>query len=218
MKYLIVLVGILFASVSTSVQADEQSKARGQEFLRKIEAYRSEAASRSASEIFDEIRRVREIQRLRIDSGESMWVVGLNEEGAKSAGYAKALKEKREKLEIDASYYHGLHNLPGCGILQSASEGKYSKIVEECYKESLDSFLIASDGGAEAATLVIGLMYEKGWGVGASNYIAADWYIKAARQASLVKNRNLALRSIENALRVFPNNSVALKLREELFK
>ena len=48
--------------------------------------------------------------------------------------------------------------------------------------------------------------------------VAADWFLKAARQALKNENRALTLRAIESTLRVFPNNPEALRLKDNLFK
>lgn len=69
-----------------------------------------------------------------------------------------------------------------------------------------------------AAMDLVGEMYEKGIGVRKSKYVAADWYIKAAKQKNQNQQREGALNSMEKALDLVPDHPGALTLRGDLTK
>jgi len=82
----------------------------------------------------------------------------------------------------------------------------------------LESFKIASESGIAQASFDIGTMYEKGWGVTKSNYLSAEWFIKAANKHISDGEREGALVSIEAALNVVPDHPAALRLKAQLLK
>ena len=217
---------LAFFTLSTSAQmisaqeTEDSSKARAEKHLALMNKFKAEASQLPAHKIFDEIEKINTILKLRMELGKSMFELMFTEDGAKGAGYASALEDKKEKFEVDGSYYWGLYNLKICGGLSSGQDtkGTQKNYVDQCLLKSLKSFTVASDGGDEASSHSIGSMYENGYGVKSSKLIAADWYLKAARQAHNNENRALALRAIESALRVFPNNPEALRLRDNFFK
>lgn len=220
-KILLVLFTLSTSAQMISAQeAEDSSKARAEKHIALVNKFKAEASQFAAHKIFDEIERIITIQKLKMELGKSMWELMLTEDAAKYSGYASALEDKKEKFDVDGSYYWGLYNLKICSGLSSGPDNKGTQktIVDKCLLKSLKSFTVASDGGDEASSHSIGSMYENGYGVESSKLIAADWYLKAARQAHKNENRALALRAIESALRVFPNNPEALRLKDNFFK
>jgi len=219
-KILLIFCTLATSALMNAQEAEDSSKAQAQKYIVLMNKFQAEASLLPAQKIFDEIERIRTILKLRMELGKSMFELGLTEDGAKGSGYALALEDKKEKFDVDGSYYWGLYNLKICGGLSSIPDtnGTQKTYVDQCLLKSLKSFSVASDGGDAASSHSIGSMYENGYGVDSSKLIAADWFLKAARQALKNENRALTLRAIESTLRVFPNNPEALRLKDNLFK
>lgn len=215
--WLTLLVFGLLAGAGVGAQSDADARARAdaEQISKKFEAYRAEASNLSPAEVHEEIRRLQAILRLK-NQGRFSWASMLDEESIKVGGFLGALKDMRKRLNVDAAYYFGLHEVAICARMLEA------KVDSSSCSDALDSFTVASAdgaiGGREEGTFAIGQMYERGLGVSRSNYVAADWYIKASRQATLNGNRSGALQAIESALRVVPEHPVALRVRADLFK
>jgi hypothetical protein len=132
----------------------------------------------------------------------------FDEDTYKGVGYAADLQVRRKAGDAAGAYYYGVYNLCVCGGLDFADkERNLSGAVDQCLLESLESFKVASAGHMGVASFNIGRMYEKGWGVSPSQFVAADWFARAARQHNESGSRDEALASVEAALRVVPDHS-----------
>lgn len=69
-----------------------------------------------------------------------------------------------------------------------------------------------------ASMNLLGDMYRDGIGAKSSRFLAADWFVKAAKQKSASGDREGAIRSLEKALNASPEHADALELRATLLK
>ncbi|WP_316674915.1 hypothetical protein [uncultured Tolumonas sp.] len=180
----------------------------------RMEHYKQEALKLAAPQVFDEIERLRTIIALK-NRGSAIPDL-TDDDTLKAGGYASALEAKRNAKEPYGAYYWGRHNSRICSVLETnKSTGDAG---QRCWVETFESFKIASDGGIPRSSFNIGLMYENGWGVNKSKYIAAEWYIKAAEKYMIDGFREGALEAMEAALRVAPEHPAALRLKARLLK
>lgn len=71
---------------------------------------------------------------------------------------------------------------------------------------------------AQRAMYILGDMHREGIGTQPSRFLAADWYLKAAKAHSDYWDRESALRALEAALNVVPDHPAALELRAQLLR
>jgi TPR repeat protein len=66
---------------------------------------------------------------------------------------------------------------------------------------------------APASMSILGEMYRDGIGTKPSRYLAADWFVKSAKQRNVNGDREGAIRAMEDALNVVPDYPAAIELR-----
>jgi TPR repeat protein len=214
MKTSPLLASVLIA-LTCNVCAQELSPAQVAETaVARMKHYKQEALKLAAPQVFDEIERLR--TTMAIKSRESAIPDLTDEDTLKASGYASALEAKRNAKEPHSAYYWGRYYSRICSALETNKS--IGDVAQRCWAETLESFKIASDGGIPRASFNIGLMYENGWGVNKSMYLAAEWYTKAAEKYMIGDLREGALESIEAALRVVPEHPVALRYKARLLK
>jgi TPR repeat protein len=193
---------------------DASPKQLAENAAHKIEQYQRGFMKLEPQNIFDELERLQTI--IAIKSRGSALPDLTDDNTLKAAAYASALEAKRKLREPVASYYWGRYYSRICGALDASKIA--SATTAQCWADILDSFKIASEGGVFRASFNVGLMYENGWGVPKSNYVAADWYLKAANKYDSEGNREGALEAVEAAIRVVPDHPAANRLRAQLLK
>ena len=167
--------------------------------------------------------RIQELERLdvarasRIALNPESWMPGTDED---QRGYAfgAVLSNRRDKGEVAASFYFGIRNWKFCQGLQRLDKGQLGNAVVDCWNKCLDSFKFASAAQVPAASFNIARMYENGFGVIPSKYVAADWYVKSAEQYNKAGSRDEALTSLEAALTAVSDHPAALRLRKAMLK
>jgi hypothetical protein len=76
----------------------------------------------------------------------------------------------------------------------------------------------ASDFVGPAAQTFLAEAHRDGIGTRASRYLAADWFTRSAQQRQSNGDRDGAVRAMEEALKLVPDHSPAIKLKSELFQ
>lgn len=71
---------------------------------------------------------------------------------------------------------------------------------------------------APASMSILGEMYRDGIGAKPSRYLAADWFVKSAKQRSANGDREGAIRALEEAFNVVPEYPAAIELRASMLK
>lgn len=103
-----------------------------------------------------------------------------------------------------------------CLAVDRVSTGAPSDLSYSCWKDTQDAYRIASAAGNYEATYRIGQIIERGQGTTASEFVAADWYVKAGEQSMKAANREGALIATEAALRAVPDHPAGLRLKKAL--
>lgn len=71
---------------------------------------------------------------------------------------------------------------------------------------------------APASMSMLGEMCRDGIGTKPSRYLAADWFVKSAKQRNANGDREGAIRAMEDALNAVPEHPAAMELRATLLK
>lgn len=201
----------LFGPVYPQASSANQAAA---DAVRKMQRYQDEASALDPQDIYRELERVRAV--IAIKSQNSALPDPTDEDTLKGSGYAAALQARRKQGEPAAAHYWGLYNSRICSALDLGKN--IGDTAKNCWADTLESFRIASEHGMARSSFNIGLMYENGWGVVQSKFVAADWFIRAAEKYKQDGLREGALESVEAALRVVPDLPAAQLMKAQLFK
>lgn len=205
-------ISVLFIQISPLFAQDASPNQIAENASGKIEQYQQEFKLLEPQFIFAELERLRTVIALK---RQGQVLPDLSDDDMlKATAYVMALETKRKLRDPKASYYWARHNASLCGALEASKI--VGAVLSECWGDTLDSFKIAYDGGIPRAAFNVGLMYENGWGVAKSSYVAADWYLKAANKFSSDGNRDGALESIEAAIHMVPDHPAANRMRANL--
>lgn len=128
------------------------------------------------------------------------------------------LKERKDANEPSASLFYGLYQLNLCNAMNQRKDVVEQRQINATCNDAKSSLLIASDANDAQAMYYIGMIYKDGLGVIQSNYAAADWFVKSAKEFQKNGNREGALTSLEEALKIVPDYPSARALRNELIK
>lgn len=71
---------------------------------------------------------------------------------------------------------------------------------------------------APASMSILGEIYRDGIGTRPSRYLAANWFVKSAKQRNANGDREGAIRALEEALNAVPEHPAAIELRATLLK
>jgi TPR repeat protein len=71
---------------------------------------------------------------------------------------------------------------------------------------------------APASMSMLGEMYRDGIGTTPSRYLAADWFVKSAKQRNANGDREGAIRALEEVLNAVPEHPAAIELRATILK
>lgn len=187
---------------------------RVQERLRAIERYKSEAKLMSSYKIYQEYEKSSELLRLKYgDNFEPR--IYYDPENQKRAAFFIILRERSKNKEPYACLCYGLLQLRLCRVLSEQTEA--GSLTKEPCSDALENLKVAARNNNPAAMQFIAIMYKDGLGVKKSKYVAADWFIKAAKQWHHLNSRENALSTIEDALNIVPDHPGALRLRKLLF-
>lgn len=141
------------------------------------------------------------------------------DEDMRAISYATVLQKRGENGDPFASFYSGVREWDLCLRLQRSNTSEnWAMPIKECWQRVMPALKRASDGQIAPASFNIGRLYENGFGVTPSKFVAAEWYVKAAEQYNKIKSRELALTAVESALNIVPDHPAALRLRKAMLK
>ena len=177
-----------------------------------IYRHEDEAEQLSTFEIFKELERLDTAQTAKIAAGGSWFEVN-----PKAIAFASVLEARRKKGQRDGAFYFGVYKWKYCSLLQRQSK-PLSDEAPTCWAETMEAFKAASAAGSGDASFNVARQFENGYGVISSKFAAADWYIKAAEQYIVAKDRDQSLTAVEAALAAVPDHPKALKLKNMMLK
>lgn len=221
MKYIFIFTLALLCNVSQADTDTPESQANRTKYEAMSNAAQQEAEKMSTLEVYNELERLDLARNSRYALHPESYFSGSDNEHRdfqRSIGFSTVLSSRRDKGEVSATFYFGIRNWKYCQVLQEIDKGQLGYKTADCWKESLDSFKVASAAKIPAATFNIARMYESGFGVITSKYVAANWYVKSADQYNKANLRDEALTSLEAALAMVPDHPAALRLRKVLLK
>jgi TPR repeat protein len=182
--------------------------------VRRIEEQKLEALKLDSLTVYEEVERLRTI--LAMKKRTSPFPDLTDADALKASGYIGALEARRDAKEPQGSYLWAHWNARICSGFES--NAALSDAAKMCWVKTFEGFQTASEGGIARASFSIGRLYENGWGVSRSKFVAADWYVKAAERYLLQDSREGALESVEAALNVVPDLPAAQRIRSQLHK
>ena len=178
-----------------------------------IYRYEDEAEQLATVDIFKELERLDAAQTAKI-AANGNWL----DVDPKAMAFASVLEARRKKGQPDGAFYFAAYKWKYCAMLQRQSSKPVSDLAPSCWGETMEAFKVASTAGSGDASFNIGRQFENGYGVILSKFAAADWYIKAAEQYNVAKDRDHSLTAVEAALAAVPDHSKALMLKNFMLK
>jgi len=172
-----------------------------------IEQYKREAATMSSAKIHEEVESIQET--IRLLPGKN-----LGDHLSKATGFLLVLEERRKANQPSAAFYFGLFQLKICRA--HVKTRNLEPTTQKLCKESIDSFAVAVKGNDARAMAILGKIYKEGLGVNPSKLVAADWFLKSAKQYQIENSREGALSAIEEAVNLVPDYHEALAFRKKL--
>jgi len=201
---------LLFALFHASLFAGEQSTTE------EIAFFKDKAKTMSSYELYNEIEKTKELMRLQRHSKQSSLPDLTNKDVLKSTGYLLILEERRKAGDPKAAFYFGLHEMQICMVLNENKELAHTS--NKVCSDAIDSFKIAAEANDPRSMRAIGISFKEGLGVTTSKYVAAEWFVRSAKQYNVEHLRDNALSALEEALNLVPDHPSALELRKELIR
>jgi len=190
----------------------------------KDEAYRQEAKNLSPFEVFRELQRLDAARdaRTQLQTPDQLargaWTFGQSDEDKKAVSFGSVLETRSQAGDVAASFYNGVYRWRFCRALAAQNNAQAENLVTECWRNVMAGFKRAAEANVADASINVARMYANGFGVTASKFVAAEWYVKAAEQYNARKDRDEALTAVESALNLVPDHPGALRLRKAMVK
>lgn len=161
-----------------------------------------------------------------LDSHELMRrIVGLNGNAEKKAeieSYIQELMKRTEARQPSAMFNWGWYRYQLC--VTGKNNGIDVAIAPVC-KQALDDLKAVAENSkisilfiSPASMSLLGEMYRDGIGARSSRYLAADWFVKSAKQRQVNGDREGAIRALEEAFNAVPEFPAAIELRASILK
>lgn len=136
--------------------------------------------------------------------------------------YLQELMNRAKTGQPSAMFNFGFYRYQICTIVKA--QGMDASGAPMCTQAFDDIKAVAENEKiriiymSPASMSLLGEMYLNGIGTKPSRYLAADWYIKSAKQQEANGDREGSIRALEEALNIIPDHPVALQLRARLLK
>jgi tetratricopeptide (TPR) repeat protein len=204
---------LLTLTVSTQAQKEDPS-AVANAAIEKMKRYQDEAMQLEPQSLYNELERLRKVMSLK-NQGQVKWDM-TDEDTLRAGAYVTALEAKKKSNDPRAADLWARYNSRICAVY--ASQPSLNSSAKDCWNEILESFKTAGAAGIARSLFSVGYIYENGLGVSKSNYLAADWYIKAADANLATGQREDALEALEGLVRVTPDHPAVNRLKAILLR
>jgi hypothetical protein len=165
-------------------------------------------------------------QPFELDSDELMKrIVGLRgnvEKKSEIESYIQVLMNRAEARQPSAMFNWGWYRYQICGT--GKKQGINVSSAPMC-AQALDDLKAVAENTkisilyiSPASMSMLGEMYRDGIGARPSRYLAADWFVKSAKQRNANGDREGAIRALEEAFNVVPEYPAAIELRASMLK
>lgn len=161
-----------------------------------------------------------------LDSDELMKrIVGLSgnvEKKSEVDSYMQELMNRAEARQPSAMFNWGWYRYQLCGI--GKKQGIDVSSAPVCAQALGDLKAVAENTKisilyiSPASMSMLGEMYRDGVGTKPSRYLAADWFVKSAKQRHTNGDREGAIRALEEALNSIPEYPDAIELRASMLR
>ncbi|MBC3934721.1 hypothetical protein H8K47_05050 [Undibacterium sp. CY7W] len=134
--------------------------------------------------------------------------------------YLQELMNRSNAQQAPAMYYFAWYRNEICKMMKKQSGVTRDAAI--CSQALADLKVVAENqknvGLLEfpAAMSLLGEMYRDGIGTNASYLLAADWFVKSSKQYYTSGNRERAIRSLENAIKLAPEHPSIKELQSKL--
>lgn len=188
----------------------------------KQESYERDGQALPTYELNKELGRLDSAKKLRLSLAKPEELLSAifttTDDDSRALVYASVLKKRGETNDPTASFYYAIREWGICLRLQQEPGEGYKKMTEECWAGALTALKRASNAQIASASFNIARVYENGFGVTRSKFVAAEWYVKSADQYNKQNSRDEALTALESALNLVPDHPSALRLRKVMLK
>lgn len=136
--------------------------------------------------------------------------------------YMQELMNRAKARQPSAMFNYGWYRYQLCGT--GKKQGIDVSSASMCAQAFDDLKAVAENTKisilfiAPASMSMLGEMYRDGIGTRPSRYLAADWFVKSAKQRNANGDREGAIRALEEALNAVPEHPAAIELRATLLK
>jgi hypothetical protein len=136
--------------------------------------------------------------------------------------YMQELITRAKAKQPSAMYNFGWYRFQICSTLKKqntdVSNAPMCAQALDDIKAVAENIKISTLFIAPDSMSMLGEMYRDGIGTKPSRFLAADWFVKAAKQKSTNGDREGAIRSLEDAVNIVPDLPAAIELRATLLK
>lgn len=136
--------------------------------------------------------------------------------------YLQELMNRAKTGQPSATYYWSWYRYQLCIIIKKQG---VDVIGAPMCAQALDDLKAVAENAkisilfiAPASMSILGEMYRDGIGTKPSRYLAAEWFVRSAKQRSANGDREGAIRALEDALNVAPEYPAAIELRALMLK
>ncbi len=149
-------------------------------------------------------------------------IVGNAEKQSVLESYIQELMERANAKQPSAMFNYGWYRYQLCSTYKNKNADISSAPM--CVEALNDLKAVAENPKisilfiAPASMSMLGEMYRDGIGTKSSRFLAAEWFVKSAKQRNLNDDREGAIRALEDALDVAPEYPAAIEFRETLLK
>ena len=136
--------------------------------------------------------------------------------------YLQEIMNRAKSKQPSAMFYYGFYRYQIC--IMGKKQGLDVSSAPMCTQAFEDIKTFAENEKIKilfmspSSMSILGGMYSGGIGTKRSKYLAAEWFIKSAKQWEANGDRENAIRTLEDAMNEVPDYPEAIKLRKKLLK
>lgn len=181
--------------------------------MAKVENYKQAFDKRDSYQIGQEYKNHREMMMLKRKPNASLFDADIDDV-AKGVALVNLLEERKEKGDAEATYQYAVTQLSICERMLSPRSSFTPKTCE-VVEENLRKVAKQND---QRAMIILGSMYEQGVWFEKSNFVAAEWFLKAAQQYEKSQDREKMLTYLEKASILSPDSPAVQAYKNKVLK